>query len=76
MPGIPDLINKTITVSGLNDFYLWTFGGSDFPLPVKLISFASENISGNNVRLKWISVTEVDNLEFDIERSTDNTGKE
>ena len=75
IPGTLDLISKTITVTGVNDFSKWTFGDSDFPLPVKLSSFASEVLAEKNVRLKWVTESEVNNSGFDIERSTDNTGK-
>jgi len=36
-------------------------------IPVELVSFSSE-VNGNNVSLKWITVTEINNLGFEIER--------
>jgi hypothetical protein len=40
-------------------------------IPVELISFSAEFIEGN-VSLKWITVTEINNLGFEIERCSEN----
>ncbi len=41
---------------------------NDIPLPVNLQSFNS-NISGNNVKLLWKTVEEINNSGFDVERA-------
>jgi hypothetical protein len=41
------------------------------PLPVELKSFTAFT-SGNNVNLKWITATEINNSGFSVERSFDN----
>lgn len=46
----------------------WTFGGSDYPLPVELISFSAKAVNGEVV-LEWQTATEVDNYGFDIQRA-------
>ncbi|MCE1165985.1 MAG: hypothetical protein LWX07_11360, partial [Bacteroidetes bacterium] len=37
--GVLNTTNKTITVSGVNDFSIWTFGDRNAPLPVELLHF-------------------------------------
>jgi hypothetical protein len=54
---------------------LWQIGSFknliDFPLPVELTSFTAKVINCN-VRLEWITSTEVDNYGFEILRSVQN----
>lgn len=45
---------------------------ADFPLPVELTSFSS-SVYENNVRLNWITSSELNNSGFDLERSNLNT---
>jgi len=42
---------------------------ADDPIPVELTSF-SASAAGNNVILEWATATELNNLGFDVERST------
>ena len=55
---------------------LWQIGSFknliEFPLPVELTSFTAKVINWN-VRLDWITSTEVDNYGFDIERALSAT---
>lgn len=46
----------------------WSVGSENGPLPVKLNSFTS-SISGNNVKLNWITTSEENNSGFEIYRS-------
>ncbi|HDZ58432.1 MAG TPA: T9SS type A sorting domain-containing protein, partial [Ignavibacteriales bacterium] len=39
------------------------------PVPVELVSFTA-NVSGNKVKLKWNTATEVNNYGFDVERTS------
>jgi len=48
------------------------FGPNDTQLPVELASFSS-SVNGNNVNLKWTTVTEENNSGFEIERKNENS---
>jgi len=48
----------------------WVDAGSPQTLPVELVSFTG-NQSGNTIDLKWNTATELNNLGFDVERSSD-----
>jgi hypothetical protein len=47
------------------------YNTSSVPLPVELASF-SASVSGNSVELNWITVSELNNAGFEVQRSTDN----
>jgi hypothetical protein len=40
-------------------------------VPVELTSFTAE-VSGNSIALNWVTATEINNLGFEVQRSTDN----
>jgi hypothetical protein len=40
------------------------------PLPVQLVSFAATNIGTGEVRLDWVTISEVNNLGFYVQRKT------
>jgi hypothetical protein len=61
--GIYDADNTTLWENGTFQDLI------DFQLPVELISFTAK-IVNENVRLDWITSTEVDNYGFDIERTS------
>ena len=42
--------------------------GSGFPLPIQLSSFSAVALSGGNVRLDWVTQTEVNNYGFYVQR--------
>ncbi len=67
-PITPNLNTKTITVSGLSDFSVFTFGDGESPLPVSLAIFTS-SINKRNVKLKWTTYSEENNAGFEIQRS-------
>jgi len=46
---------------------------ADFPLPVELSSFTA-NVDRNKVTLNWVTVSEINNSGFEIERSTVSQG--
>ncbi|MDB4534085.1 T9SS type A sorting domain-containing protein [Vicingaceae bacterium] len=59
---------KTLTMTNLNtEMFL---GNSVNPLPIELVSFAA-NVNLEQVDLKWITSTEINNDYFTIERSVD-----
>ncbi len=59
--------SKTVTVSAINSFSLWTLAASSAQLPVELASFAatSQRLSAE---LTWSTTTEVNNSGFEVER--------
>lgn len=62
-----DMVNNIITVFGLNSFSIFAFTDAVNPLPVELASFTASS-DRNNVKLNWITSTEINNSGFDIER--------
>ena len=57
--------NLVATAQG-TEFILGSIG---IPLPIELLSFTA-NVNNNNVDLKWITITEINNDYFIIERSS------
>lgn len=57
----------TFDVDGFSGFVLQT---SQFPLPVKLLSFTAK-LSGDNVNINWKTSEEREHDHFELERSTD-----
>jgi hypothetical protein len=66
--GTLNTTDKTITVTGINDFSVWTLGDKDAPLPVELASFTA-NVFTRDVKLNWTTETEINNSGFEIERA-------
>jgi hypothetical protein len=58
----------TINVSGFCGFFIGTI--PNVPLPVTLLTFSGYR-NGNHNLLKWTTVSEFNNLGFQVERSTD-----
>ena len=73
--GTLDAANNRITLTGINDFSLWTVGDNALPLPVELTTFAAK-VNGNKVVLNWQTATEVSNYGFEIQRSAGNSQPE
>jgi len=72
--GLPDIyninflaVNGTSIFAGTSGGGLWMRSLSEI-LPVELTSFAAD-IANGNVRLRWSTETELNNMGFDIERS-------
>jgi hypothetical protein len=68
LAAIPNELNNTITVNGLDGFSLFTLTDVNDPLPVELNSFTAVP-SGRDINLKWETETEVSSYGFEIERS-------
>ncbi|MEM9325988.1 MAG: Calx-beta domain-containing protein [Bacteroidota bacterium] len=67
---VRDVVNNSITWSGLTSFSDATAGALDDPLPVELIAFeavAEEDV----VVLRWSTATEIDNDRFEVLWSSD-----
>ncbi|MBX2909719.1 MAG: T9SS type A sorting domain-containing protein [Chitinophagales bacterium] len=60
------------TLTSFSEFGIGNGGGG--ALPVKLSLFEAKPIENKFIRLKWVTETEIDNMGFEIHRSTD--GKE
>ncbi len=65
--GTVDTTSKTLTVSSINSFSLWTLAASSAPLPVELTSFSATSLR-LNAELQWKTATEADNYGFEVER--------
>jgi len=48
---------------------------ADDPVPVELTSFVA-SVTGNNVLLQWTTASELNNLGFEVERKSENSGYE
>ena len=57
-------------MSGFSDFGIG--GASDNPLPIQLISFTAVTIESGGVRIEWKTLSEVNNLGFEIQRKRDD----
>ncbi|MCI0472952.1 MAG: T9SS type A sorting domain-containing protein, partial [Ignavibacteria bacterium] len=62
-----NVANNTISGLGLSDFSTFT-GGEEGALPVNLSSFNSA-VTGRNIKLSWVTASEVNNSGFDVERA-------
>jgi hypothetical protein len=63
---------RTITATGVTEFPFssyWTVGDATSPLPVELSAF-TVSIIKYTIQLNWVTVTEVHNFGFEVERST------
>jgi hypothetical protein len=65
-----DEVNNTVTVPGVTQFSPWGGGDTGSPLPVEMVEFTGEHTDGI-VKLNWTTAIEVNNKQFDIQRSTD-----
>jgi hypothetical protein len=70
----PNGTNYTISVNGLTSFSNFALTDGNAPLPVKLSSFTS-SVNSRNVTLNWNTITEHNNLGFDIERKPVSTNE-
>ena len=47
----------------------------DVPLPIQLASFTGSTVNGNQVRLDWMTLSEVNNFGFEVQDSVVGTGR-
>lgn len=47
---------------------LWTIGDRDNPLPIQLASFTGTLVGNGSVRLDWVTVSEINNFGFYVQR--------
>lgn len=68
---VPNPASNTVSLSGINSFSRWTLSDNvNQPLPIVLGDF-SATCEANTVRVKWESVSEVNNSYYVILRSKD-----
>ncbi|MBI5474918.1 MAG: T9SS type A sorting domain-containing protein, partial [Ignavibacteriae bacterium] len=72
MGGAVDQTLNTITITGVNDFSRWTAAAG--PLPVQLASFTAQPVGNGSVRVSWMTVSEVNNYGFYVERKAESVG--
>jgi len=61
--------DTSATVSGITNFSPWTMAGDIFSLPMELLSFSAQLNNGRTVDLSWITLSEINNDYFTVERS-------
>jgi hypothetical protein len=54
-----------------NCLYFKNLAGQQSTLPVRLLSFTARGLKNNEVQLNWVTEIEVNNKQFEIQRSTD-----
>ncbi len=66
---------RSITVNGVTSFSKWTVSDAANPLPVELSSFTG--IAGKEgVELKWTTASELNNLGWDVERTSTTSSQD
>ncbi len=60
-----------VELTNINAFSPWTAGNTSDPLPITLLSFTAQRQNETQVKLTWVTTTEINNQGFDIERSVD-----
>lgn len=69
---VTDVVNKKVILGGLTSFSEFALSEEGMPLPIELASFiAVQDQNSGGVRLEWITLSEVNNCGFYVERKTD-----
>ncbi len=70
--GTINTTSNILTVSGVNNFNsIWALAGNTSPLPIELLSFTAEPVDNSKIVCKWVTVSEINNDFFTVERSID-----
>ena len=67
---------NTITETNSDSFSEWVLGGSNNPLPVDYLNFSARYINSNLINIDWTTATEINNRDFEVERSYDGRNYE
>lgn len=67
--GTVNTLFKVIYITDVNSFSRWTAGNSLAPLPVQLASFSATYVTNVGVRLDWMTISEINNYGFEVQRS-------
>lgn len=73
VPSVRDMVNNTLTVTGINAFSDWTAADQDLPLPITLINF-SVGLQGTEVIANWQTSSEKNLSHFELEYSRNGLG--
>ncbi len=68
VPSELDPFNQVLTAHNVDAFSTWTAGSTDNPLPIVLLSFEGRQVD-DLVELSWVTLAEINNDFFTIERS-------
>ncbi len=68
--GIGNTASNTVSISSLSGFSRWTVAPKLKPLPVELISFSAK-CNTNEVELMWSTASEINNYNFEVQKSDD-----
>lgn len=65
---IPHSLERYVEAIGISQFSNWTIGDVDNPLPIQLASFTGTANSNGNVLLTWVTISEMNNYGFYVQR--------
>ena len=69
VPSTTNPVNKYVqTATAVSQFSNWTIGDVDTPLPIQLASFTGTMVNGPNTLLTWVTLSEVNNFGFNVQR--------
>ncbi len=66
-----DSANNFMELAGVSTWSDWTMGSASNPLPIQLGSFTGVALSNGHVRLNWMTLSELNNYGFEVQRSTE-----
>ena len=64
----PNPAGNFVEAQNVSSFSSWTIGDEDHPLPIQLASFTTAVQSNGDVRLTWVTLSEVNNYGFYVQR--------
>ena len=68
VPSFPNPANNYVEASGVSPLGNWAIGDIDSPLPIQLASFTGIALTNGNVRLTWVTLSEINNYGFSVQR--------
>jgi hypothetical protein len=63
--------NRFVKFGGITGFSQNVISANGAPLPVQLLSFMGERLDETAVELKWVTITEINNKGFEVQKSSD-----
>jgi hypothetical protein len=71
--GTIDVNTNKMTITGVSNYNsVWTFAGTESPLPVELLNFDARLNADIQTDLSWSTASEINNDYFEIEKSSDS----
>ncbi len=71
IPSARDLVNNTLTVTGINSFSDWTAADQDLPLPITLLNFSVSRADNQKAQANWQTGSEINLSHFELQVSRD-----